>query len=329
MTHQKPRAFTLIELLVVVSIIGLLIALLLPAVMSAREASRKAQCSNNLRQFGLALHAYHSVHKVFPYYMNNYWLAKFPPGVHGMPSFAAHVRLLPYMEQVALTNAINFDLEGYGNRFAVNLANQTIRNTTVRTFLCPSDGSSFPEFAGNNYRGNIGIGPQWDLPDSGGGFYDHAAGTLDASAFHDGLSHTMAYSERLRGTGVKGGGVPDRDYSPLHYNDAPLKDADFALGYCRVAAREFGMKHVNSGEMWIIERREFTSYSHAQEPNGIIPDSLAVDYPTSWGIITARSMHPGGVNALAADGSTRFVKETINRKVWRALSTRAGGEIVE
>lgn len=333
MTYQKPKGFTLIELLVVISIIGILIALLLPAVNSARESSRKAQCNNNLKQIGLALHSYHSVHNVFPYYINNYRFAHLPPDVGGLSSFAAHVRLLPYLEQVTLANSINFDLEGYGLTLMVNLANRTSRNTTIGIFLCPSDGSSFPEFAGNNYRGNIGIGPQWgpniESPDSGGGFYDYVAGTLGASAFHDGLSHTIAYSERSRGTGTKGGGIPERDFSTLVYTYAPLRDADFALKWCRVAAREFGMIRVNSGEMWMIERREFTSYCHAQEPNGSIPDALHFDYPTSWGISTARSMHFGGVNALAADGSTRFVQETINRNVWRALGTRAGGELVD
>lgn len=332
MNSRITKGFTLIELLVALSIIGIMIALLLPAVMSARESSRKSQCNNNLKQIGLALHSYHSVHNVFPYYMNNYWFANLPPNA-SRASFAAHVRLLPYLEQAALANSINYDLEGYGLTLVVNLANQTSRNTTVRTFLCPSDGTAFPEFAGNNYRGNLGIGPQWgpnvESPDSGGGFYDHVAGTIGASAFHDGLSHTIAYSERVRGTGTKGGGVPERDYSPLNYTDAPLRDADFALQWCRVAAREFGMTHVKSGEMWILERREFTSYCHAQEPNGSIPDSLQFDYPTSWGISTARSMHFGGVNALAADGSTRFVQETINRNVWRALGTRAGGELVD
>lgn len=334
MTRNQPKGVTLIELLVVISIISLLIALLLPAVNSARESARKSQCKNNLRQIGLALHSYHSVYGVFPYYMNNFWLAKIPDEFRPLNPFAAHVRLLPYLEELALVNSINFDLEGYGRgRKLVNFANTTSQNTTVKTFLCPSDFVSFPAFAGNSYRGNLGIGPQWgpniESPDSGGGFYDHMSGTLGASAFRDGLSHTVAYSERLRGTGVEGGGVPERDFSTLNYTDAPIRDADFALQWCRVAAREFGMKFVKSGETWMIERREFTSYCHAQEPNGTIPDSLNFDYPTSWGISTARSMHYGGVNALTADGSTRFVRETINRKIWRSLGTRAGGETVE
>ena len=335
MHSKKPKGVTLIEVLVVISLISMLIALLLPAVSSARESARRATCKNNLKQIGLSLHMYLSANGTFPYYINRFWKTEVPRDLGPLMPFSAHVRLLPYLEQVQLANSINFDLEGYNSPIGngLNAANTTSKNTSIQLFLCPSDSTSFATVVGNNYRGNLGIGPQWgpniESPDSGGGFYDYMTGSLTPASFHDGLAHTVAYSERLRGSGEQSAGFPERDYSPLNYTDAPLRDADFALGWCRVAAREFGMTHVNSGRTWFLERREFTSYCHAQEPNGAIPDSLNIEYPTSWGISTARSLHFGGVNALCADGSTRFVVETIDRKIWRGLSTRSGGEIVE
>ena len=335
MFKKKRLGVTLIELLVVISMISLLIALLLPAVSAARESARRAACMNNLKQIGLSLQMYLGTNGAFPYYLNRFWKVDVPHDRGALMPFSAHVRLLPYLEQEAIANSINYNLEGYNNPFGggFNVANTTSKNTTVKTFLCPSDGSSFALPAGNNYRGNIGVGPTWgptiESPDSGGGFYDYMTGSLTPSSFHDGLAYTVAYSERLRGSGVQSVGSPERDYSTLFYTDAPLRDADFALGWCRVAAREFGMNVLISGQTWFLERREFTSYCHAQEPNGAIPDGLHIEYPTSWGISTARSLHFGGVNALCADGSTRFVVETINRKVWRGLSTRSGGEIVE
>lgn len=325
-------------MLVVISIIAILIGLLLPAVQAARESARRASCNNNLKQIGIALHSYHAAHNVFPYYINTFYYGDNPRDRGVLMPFSAHVRLLPFLELSAIHNALNFDLEGYnslaGSR--LNEANTTINNTTVSLFLCPSDNSSFPSQAGNNYRGNLGVGPQWGggeaCPDSGNGFYvyDLTAGTLSASSFKDGLSHTMAYSERLRGSNQSPLGVPDKDFCDISmYPDAGYRTADYALGWCRVSARENGMKFTDGGEIWLLERREYTSYCHAQEPNGVIPDGLDRRYPTTWGIVTARSMHHGGVNALAADGSTRFVKETIARNVWRGLGTRNGGETVE
>lgn len=334
-SNSKPaKGFTLIELLVAISIGSLLMALLLPAVQSARESARRAQCKNNLRQIGLALHNYHSTYGVFPYYARSFDYSNYRTDLatmFGTNGFSAHVRLLPFLEQVALFASINCDFDGYGQTTPWN---KTAENSHVSVFLCPSDASAFGSRLGNNYRGNVGIGPSQgahiESPDSGGGFYDNSTRAISTTAFHDGLSHTMAYSERLRGSGPGNPGRPHRDFTDIGpYPDAPIRSADYALDWCRVAAREKGMTYLKSGWSWMTERRETTSYTHAQEPNGRIPDGIDIEYPFTNGVVTARSDHHGGVNALAADGSVRFVSESIDRNLWRGLATRSGGELVD
>lgn len=330
MIQRCPRGFTAIELLVAILLVGVLVALLFPAVQTAREAARRASCSNNLRQMGVALNSYYAAYEAFPYYVANYRYAP-PSGIKTGPVqlLSAQVRLLPYLEQATLFHAINVDLQ-QDPRDGVP-ANETAASITLSVYLCPSDGSRFTQAGGNSYRASVGIGPQWgpnmESPDSGNGFFDEKVTLMSASLFVDGLSNTVAFSERLRGSGLEPNGQPERDYSNLMpYPEAALRTADYALQWCRVAAIQQGMTFTQGGASWLEERRENTSFCHGQEPNGRIPDALARSYPTSWGISTARSWHHGGVFALTGDGATSFVLETIDRRVWRALGTRSGGE---
>ena len=143
------------------------------------------------------------------------------------------------------------------------------------------------------------------------------------------MSHTFAYSERLVGTWVPGTLAPDRDYSDLSpYVFSTERDADYALAACRLASAGGFPFWRQGGLTWLYGGFLYTGYCHAQEPNGAIPDGLNQRFDP-WGISTARSLHPGGVNALMADGSVRFVSESITRQVWRGLGTRNGGELVE
>jgi prepilin-type N-terminal cleavage/methylation domain-containing protein/prepilin-type processing-associated H-X9-DG protein len=329
--------FTLIELLVVVSIIGLLIALVLPAVQASREAARRAQCGNNLKQIGLALHNYEASNRSFPLNWRSPRVdpARGHPWYIGGRPYSALTRLLPYLEQQPLFASINFSVETYpvfndpsAFPFPQNL---TAYATSVAVYLCPSDAASTPTRYGCNYRGNYGVGPfvstSKETYDSGNGFYSFP-GVLGSQSFPDGLAHTVAYSERLRGTGPGGGLVPARDFGEIMVMPSCItRDADTALACCRLASTKGFPAYRLAGFTWFYGDFECTAYNHAQEPNGRIPDAITGG---PWvGVVTARSLHPGGVNSLMGDGSARFVKESIARKVWRGLGTRNGDELVE
>ncbi len=195
--------------------------------------------------------------------------------------------------------------------------------------LCPSDGGPLAE-TGTNYRGNVGVGPQYDMsaeyPDSGNGLFLEQ-GLTRPSSVPDGLSHTAMYSERLRGSG--GPDVnPDRDSFGLL---VLVLTADDLILAARAAARQGSLSgyFTDQGRYWFWTGRERTLYNHAQAPNGMVPDAISMNIMTARGMATARSNHPGGVNALMADGSVRFVSETISQAVWRGLGTRNGRELVD
>jgi prepilin-type N-terminal cleavage/methylation domain-containing protein len=330
------RGFTLIEVLVVVSVIGLLIAMLLPAVQSAREAARRTRCVDNLKQIGMALHNYQSAHGSFP--LN--WRAPRVDPERGHPwyiagrPYSALTRLLPYIEEQPVYASINFSVETFPSDLPSAFPfpqNQTAYSTRIATYLCPSDPGPNPTAHGCNYRGNYGLGPMPGTNgisfDSGNGFYSFP-GVLGPSAFPDGLSQTVAYSERLRGTGDHGGLAPARDFGNILVMDAcGSRSADYALDCCRLAATRTFPVSRQAGFTWFYGDFGCTAYNHAQEPNGRIPDAVQTD---AWiGIVTARSAHPGGVDSLMGDGSVRFAKDSITRKIWRALGTRNGDEVVE
>jgi prepilin-type N-terminal cleavage/methylation domain-containing protein/prepilin-type processing-associated H-X9-DG protein len=328
-------AFTLIESMVVISIIGLVLALILPALQASREAARRAQCMNNLKQLGLSLHNYEASYKSFPLNWGN---PRVDPD-HGRPwyvrgrPYSALTRLLPYLEQRTLYDSINFGVETFPDTIHRSPfpfpANMTAYATNVGGFLCPSDSATGPHSC--NYRGNYGIGPgiatNRRTYDSGNGFYSFP-GVLGPHSFPDGLAHTVAYSERVLGSGNSGTVSPVRDFGNIIVNRHCIsRDADYALKCCQLASTKQFPAYTMAGFTWFYGDFECTAYNHAQSPNGRIPDAITAGV---WeGIVTARSYHPGGVNSLMGDGSVRFVKESIDQKVWRGLGTRNGDELVE
>lgn len=331
----RRRAFTLIELMVVVVVLTLLIGLLLPAVQSARESARRSQCLNNLRQIGLGVHGYVQEASCLPPNLLGFWDR---PNYWNF--YSTQARILPFIEQVNLYQALNFSVGAYPDiwNFAyknffpestqARAMNATVRESNVSTFLCPSDGGPFSA-TGSSYRGNVGVGPNYfttaEEPDSGNGALVES-GIVRVSNIPDGLSHTVLFSERLRGSGGSGFD-PVRDAFNLRV--LVLTADDLLLGARQAARMDNPLKYVEHGRYWIWMGRERTLYNHAQAPNGPIPDAIYANSLAARGMTTARSNHPGGVNVLMSDGSCRFVQESINQAVWRGLGTRDGGELVD
>ncbi len=329
--------FTLIEMMVVVGIISIVIGLTLPAVQSARESARRSACQSNLRQIGLAVHGYHQDFGCFPIGITTKPIGtprpqSGPPYYHGF--YSHHSRLLPYLDQTPFYNAINFS-SGTSPKVvspdvaAANAANQTAINMRIALFLCPSDGGLLDE-SGVNYRCNVGVGPWHGTsimhPDSNNGLIPQT-GLVRAASVQDGMSHTAAFGERLRGSGLAGIPAPDRDFWWSH---GYVSTADDQLKMCQIVARPDAKDvYADAGRYWFWFGREQTLYCHGQTPNGPVPDCLELSVTTAPGMATARSGHPGGVNALMGDGSCRWVSSSISLAVWRALGTRSGGELVD
>ena len=329
--HPQRSGFTLIELLVVIAIIAVLIALLLPAVQAVREAARRMQCTNNLKQIGLALHNYHASWNCFPVGFLYAYRGVLPISSPSQYRWSALAQMAPQLEQANVFNALNFDFPiahmptaGPTPFWPYFPANTTAMATQVALFLCPSDGAP-PPAAGTgptNYAFCSGDG-------SNGGDATNADGAFilglpqSVATVTDGSSQTAAASEQLLGiAGPYSQTTPTP--VPLPWTRAmarvvagPLTDAA-----CAVAGDGWLL---NKGSSWWDGNYQNALYNHYLAPNASRPDCIVYHNP---GWKAARSSHPGGVNALFCDGHVAFVKDTINLGIWRAVSTRAGGEVV-
>ncbi len=322
---RRPRsAFTLIELLVVIAIIAILIALLLPAVQQAREAARRLQCKNNLRQFGLALHNYVDAHSAFP-----------PACVLNLnqvaDSYSVHARILPFVDQAALQSLINFSIS--------YTAQPQVGRTRIAMFLCPSEINDRPwitptlTYYPSSYAANFGTWFAWNpnTGETGDGAFG-VNSKFSSASFTDGLSNTLGIAE------VK-------TFQPLVHDSGSPNTPGVAAPATPAAVMAYGgafdptLAHTSWVNGMLVQTGMTTTFppnTPVTYLNGSTP--YDVDFVSSrlglsptnltYGAMTARSFHVGIVQILLMDGSVRAASTNVDNQVWRSLGTRAGSEVV-
>jgi prepilin-type N-terminal cleavage/methylation domain-containing protein len=313
--NRKARGFTLIELLVVIAIIAVLIALLLPAVQQAREAARRSQCKNNLKQILLAVHNYESSYSVFP------------PARATWPSvFSPLARILPYVDQASLQNIVNFNDAPLPFGLPApqdGSTNATAAKTKLTLFLCPSDRDSISGslYGPTNYVANVGTGTvnAGDI-DTGDGVFVSAK-RIGFRDLTDGVSNTAAFSESLVGDGLSPASAP-ADGQRTIFTVAGATAPDITT----CAAGGGGTWNGMRGAKWINGHYGDVLYNHYLMPNADQWD-CGNGY-NNMGLVAARSMHVGGVHVGMCDGAVRFVSENVSTSAWRGIATRAGGEVL-
>jgi prepilin-type N-terminal cleavage/methylation domain-containing protein len=350
-------AFTLIELLVVIAIIGILVALLLPAVQAAREAGRRTKCSNNLKQWGLALQTYHDTFEVFP--MTN--AQNYLPNVQG---FSPQARLLPYIEEVRLQGQLDFTQPAFTGPFNSLTPNPQFAAAFATPFpilFCPSDhaartnvGAGGAVYAGINYMVSYGSATRanYDLRwPTDGIVYENSA--VSFAGVTDGTSNTVFMSETVRSYGpdftLPGGTLPTFPYPGTLNGSSGVNPA--LQPTQGLAATGGGWTNGPSGvienpvigAIWPLKttwrgasslalRGRGTSWAHSgamstltngyTTPNSQMPD-LVIHFT---GFFAPRSYHPTGAEVVMGDGSVHLLNNTIDERLHRALHSRNGGE---
>ena len=332
------RGFTLVELLVVIAIIGVMVGLLLPAVQAAREAARRMSCSNNLRQVSLALHNYESAFRIFP----------------GLPltsqyGYSVQAKILPYIEQAGLQELIDFRvplMTGTGGSQQLNPPLAPAAEKQVPTFRCPSDPSpgvfrsnavaGNQSFAGTNYVvcTGSGVDTNYDTRARTDGLFFWGSTTSFKDAL-DGVSNTVAFAETILGDDREVTGTRPEQTPPLYmagfpgggmglpgqgFTGAPGHNPNLELQAATVT-RWSGFR----GGAWIWGREHTTTFNTYLTPNHRAPDT----HRNGFGWFAPRSRHVGGAHISLLDGSVIFITDSIDLRIWRALGTVRGREVIE
>jgi len=347
------RGFTLIELLVVIAIIAVLIALLLPAVQAAREAARRMQCTNNLKQLGLAIMNYESTNGSLPPAFSHY------PGnpvitAGKSAEFGMKARVLAFIEQQAMYNAINFGFSWNSSTTPIYV-NSTVYSATINSYLCPSDANTpgitrgGATIAPGNYGNNMGTSRTFT-----GGTLDGPAYAIDTSAYGpvvtlstivDGTSNTAMWSEWVKGKGNTATNPPPGPqvvYTSTStftasggvYQPALTGSMQQTLQALNATCTRLTAVWDKKGYAWIDDwMGGGGGYSHIMAPNAlscVYSNEVGNGSPQpDHGMVGPSSNHSGGVNVGFIDGSVHFIKNSINLGTWGALATKAGGEIMD
>lgn len=331
--YSYCAGFTLVELMVALGVVGLLIALILPAVQRARAGAWRVQCAANLRQLGLAVNQYLSLYNRFP---PLYAIEAVGPNAGGTVRatdkrrYSVFTSLLLYINETYLYNAINFDVYLDDPYFDVNNqfvrlgfeANSTVMGVSISTLICPADGMS-STVGSTNYRASLGT-ERWHF--SVDGVFMKGYSTCSPADVTDGLSQTIAFTEKLRGV--------TRNRPPNARTDlfVGAKGLPTTLDEVVAECASLGLTGRGSssavGMTWFVGSLAQTCYNHTVVPNSTTPDCVAWLHNPIIGLVNPRSNHGGGVNAARADGSVGFVSSSVDRRVWRSTGSRSGGEIL-
>ncbi len=339
MARQRSRGFTLIELLVVIAIIGVLIALLLPAVQAARESARAAVCRSNLHNLGIAVANYADTHGMLPMsgdLARNPVTGKYQPGgVWGI-----HARLLPFCERQAMFDGLNF------SRTGGDAVNNTAKARLGGVFSCPSDTKAESRRAdivadNVNYGFNRGA---WYVFGADLSAVAPAApfvvnGSVRLRDLSDGLTKTLFAAEvksafsyirkcdNLRFAPVSGTPIPGPDANP---DDITQYSGNCTPGeYKQTAHTEWynaAVHHSGFTTSWTPNRKTAGTFAGIAYPDVDLDGTREQDGGPTFSAITARSFHGGGVNVCLGDASVHFIGDNVSGAIWRALGTPAGGE---
>jgi prepilin-type N-terminal cleavage/methylation domain-containing protein/prepilin-type processing-associated H-X9-DG protein len=297
---RRPRAFTLIELLVVIAIIAILIGLLLPAVQKARQAAARSQCQNNLKQLGLGLHTYHDGYQ------------RFPPGGARSSELSWHVLILPYIEQGNLYNQFNLGPGSFDGANGRGPGKNEFAFTRIALFLCPSSPAERMQLGGHN---NV------DTPEMIDGvppYTTHYYGVMGPKDTNPATGQPYGWVNDGQHGGFATQGVLGRDSQVSLLDVSDGTSNTLAVGEISWTNADVGTRY----RSWVRGCDTAPVCAGCRNVNSPInTPSIAVFSDIAFG-----SQHPGATNFLKADGSVRFVAETINLDVYKASASRDGGE---